>query len=84
MTDDQPALHHPIPMQSRVLVPLYFKDMRITNRIGTVTGIASAHVITTYNVTLDAPMNTVYGLIHCITVHGHELERLDGSNWRKK
>ena len=58
----QPALHKPIPMGSRVVVPdSYLKEKGIT---GTVAGISSTHILFTYIVILDKEVETDYGTVN--------------------
>lgn len=78
----KPTLHHAVPLHSRVLIPLNYHKDKGERRAGTVTGIASMHVIFGYIVTLDAPLETEYGIVTTVVVNGPELESTDGSNWR--
>ena len=67
----QPTLHKPIPMEARVIVPHI-------DRVGTVVGISSMHVVFTYIVLLDEPWEDQ----RAVVAHGPLLEGEDGSNWR--
>lgn len=76
----QPALHKPIPMGSRVIIPdTYLKEKGIT---GTVAGISSTHILFTYIVILDKEVETDYGLMRAIVVNGPELRGVNGEDWR--
>lgn len=76
----KPTLHHPVPMNARVIIPDYYGPFVKT---GTVVGVASMHVVFTYIVLLDKPHNDAdFGLISAVVVNGAELEGVDGTNWR--
>ena len=83
ITEPQPTLHKPIPMNTRVRLPRYFSDPFRTPILGTVVGISSIHVIFTYIVLLDVPLTISYGVVKAVVVSGPELESEDGeTNWR--
>lgn len=76
----QPTLHTPIPLQTRVLVPTHYVGKKVR---GTVAGIASLHVIFTYIVILDEPIDHEQGVTTAITITGTDLMNLDGVyEWR--
>lgn len=83
-----PALHRPVPMNSRVLVPSNYlgrPEADLASRTGTVVGISSMHVIFTYIVLLDIPYNDPdYGEMKALAAPGSELESATepGKNWR--
>lgn len=83
-----PTLHKPVPMNSRVFIPDYYIIDEISDNQrrlgGTVVGIANIHVIFTYIVLLDEPIQTEYGEFKAVVVNGAELEAEDGTNWRNK
>lgn len=75
----QPTLHKPVPMGARVVIPaLYVGEVRH----GTVVGIGFVHIVFSYIVLLDEPVNTPYGTMRAIPVVGGDLTGEDGSNWR--
>lgn len=79
---NQPTLHKPVPIGSRVKIPDYF-DKDKTPRFGRVAGISSVHVIFSYIVILDKPLQTEFGLVDAIIVNGPELKSEDGmSDWK--
>lgn len=78
----QPTLHKPVPMKTRVKIPSYFHADKEKERFGFVAGVASCHVIFTYIVLLDEPLETPYGEVNAVVVNGPELEAEDGSNWK--
>ena len=89
ITEPQPTLHKPIPMNTRVRLPRYFSDPFRTPIFGTVVGISSIHEIQadpfifTYIVLLDVPLTISYGVVKAVVVSGPELESEDGkTNWR--
>lgn len=77
----QPSLHKPVPMNSRVVIPSYFHASK-SPVLGTVVGISSMHVIFTYIVLLDEPIETEFGQMRAVVVNGAELTAEDGSDWR--
>jgi hypothetical protein len=76
----KPSLHKPVPMESRVIVPKHYLDRDDVK--GTVVGVASMHVIFTYIVLLDEPIDTEYGTCRAIVVNGPELRGENGEDWR--
>lgn len=74
----QPTLHKPVPMNTRVVIPALYAG---EERRGTVVGIAFVHVVFSYIVLLDEPVDTPYGSQRAITVPGGDLTGEDGSNW---
>ena len=71
---NQPTLHKPFSVNTRIKLPHYFSSDKDTPLFGTVVGIASMHVIFNYIVLLDKPIQTNYG---------PELKSEDGkTNWR--
>lgn len=76
----QPALHKPVPIGSRVLVPDHF--LKEKGVAGTIAGIASTHIIFTYIVILDKEVETDYGMVKAIVVNGPELRGVNGEDWR--
>lgn len=76
----EPALHKPVPMNSRVRLPLQWT---VREAKGTVVGISSMHVIFIYIVLLDEAIETEYGTCKAMACPGSELESEDGlTNWR--
>lgn len=74
-----PTLHYEIPIGTRVTVGQPY----CSERNGTIVGISSCHVIFTYIVLLDEPVDSVYGQMRAIAVNGPELSSEDGkTNWR--
>ena len=74
------TLHKPLPMNSRVIIPSgYINDKEFH---GTVVGISFLHIIFSYIVLLDNPVDTEYGEQRAVVVQGSALEGEDGSNWR--
>lgn len=65
-----PTLHKPVPMQTRVKIPIYYLGEQQT---GTVAGIAFQHVVFAYIVILDEPFFYQAEFITAITVLGSEL-----------
>lgn len=76
-----PTLHKPVPLDSRVKIPSYFHKDK-PSRFGKVVGIASMHVIFTYIVLLDKPLETQFGTVEAVVVNGSELESVTGENWK--
>lgn len=76
-----PTLHKPVPFGTNVVLPEYFSTSgeRLT---GVVAGIAFLHVLATYIIILDHPIQTEYGETKAVVVNGPELESPDGTNWR--
>lgn len=76
----EPSLHKPVPMGSRVKIPEYYIP---NSKTGTVVGISLMYVIFTYIVLLDEPIDSEFGKISAIAVHGTELVSEDGlTHWR--
>lgn len=75
----QPTLHKPVPMGARVIVPAHYAGHPVR---GEVVGISMMHVIFTYIVLLDEPIESEHGLLKALTIGGPELEAEDGGNWR--
>jgi len=67
-------------MGTKVIVPAGYAAIEAVT--GTVVGIASLHVIFSYIVLLDSPLQTEYGEWKAIVVHGPSLETPDGKNFR--
>lgn len=75
----EPGLHKPVPMGVRVKVKAPYVAGEAW---GEVVGIAAVHVIFTYIILLDNPIESVYGTVRAICVGGPELEGENGENWR--
>ena len=79
----EPTLHKPVPLQTQVIVPLHYLGPDRESYQGRVVGIASMHIIFTYIILLDVPVETEYGLTSAITVGGPELMNASGEYaWR--
>jgi hypothetical protein len=74
----QPTLHKPVPLQTRVIVPVQYLGADKHNFKGIVAGIATVHVIFTYIILLDEPIVTNDGLTSAIIVDGPNLMDEDG------
>lgn len=77
----KPAIHNPIPMETRVLVPLDGKAPSKNTRLGTVVGVAHKHIFFTYIILLDEPLSTEEGEVRAVAIHGPLLMTPDGKNW---
>ena len=78
-----PTMHKPVPINSRVKIPNYYSKDKNKNFFGTVVGISSMHVIFTYIVLLDEFLESEFGDLKAVVVHGTELESEDGlTNWK--
>lgn len=81
----QPTLHKPVPMNSRVRLPLEWcpgPAVGIPAK-GTVVGIASVHVVFQYIVLLDTPIISEYGQQRAVVCGGPQLTCLEtGKDWR--
>lgn len=76
----EPALHKPVPMDTRVRIPAHYLGKPA---VGTVVGVSSVHVIFTYIVLLDEAVSSEYGKIRALSINGAELDSEDGmTNWR--
>lgn len=73
----EPDLHKPVPMNARVIVPAY-----AGGGTGTVVGISSYHMIFSYIVLLDNPIEKEDGPHQAFAVHGTDLVGVDGSDWK--
>jgi hypothetical protein len=73
----EPALHKNVPMGARVVVPSY-----AGGGTGTVVGISSVHILFSYIVLLDVPIDSPYGITSAVCVGGPELNDVDGTHWR--
>lgn len=81
----EPALHKPIPLQTRVSIPKNYIGPDRESYAGRVVGISSLHIIFTYIVLLDVPVETEYGLTSAVCVSGAELMNEQGEyEWRLK
>ena len=81
----EPALHKSIPLQTRVIVPENYLGSDRDSYAGRVVGISALHIIFTYIVLLDVPVETEYGLTSAICVSGTELMNEQGKyEWRLK
>ena len=79
----EPTLHKPIPMETRVRFPRGLNPNATDYQYGTVVGVASLHVLFTYIVLLDEPMDSAEGRVRAVGVIGPLLESADGTkNWR--
>jgi hypothetical protein len=77
-----PTLHKPVPLQTKVKVPKTYTGGE-DEATGRVVGIAMMHVIFTYIVLLDQPLQTEDGLTEAFTIPGSQLMDLDGNYaWR--
>ena len=76
----------PVPLESRVLVPVSYIGEGRSSYSGTVVGIAATHIIFTYIVLLDEPVEDPQygGMLRAITVDGCNLrDTLGNYAWRK-
>lgn len=81
----EPALHNPVSLQTRVLVPEQYLGPNRESYAGRVVGISFLHVVFVYIVLLDVPIETEYGLTSAICVGGSELRNEQGEyQWRKE
>lgn len=81
----EPGCHKPVPLQSRVILPLHYLGPNRESYSGRVVGISSVQVVFTYIVLLDVPIETEYGLTNAICVGGAELMNEQGEyEWRLK
>jgi hypothetical protein len=72
-----PTLHKPIPMNTRVSIPM------LNGSFGRVVGIASMHVIFCYIVLLDDHLEINDEVVSAVSISGTELVSEDGkTNWR--
>ena len=79
----EPTLHKPVPMETRVRFSRDFTVDGTDYAYGTVVGIAHLHIVFSYIVLLDEPMEAPEGLMRAVCVIGGLLESEDGSqNWR--
>lgn len=81
MKMNEPTLHKPVLLNTKVLIPTYYHQEE-DRKSGVVVGIASIHVIFSYIVLLDEPLETIFGQMRTVVVNGPELEAPDGSNWK--
>lgn len=79
MTAYEPGLHKPVPMGTRVKVGRPYVD---SERLGTVVGVSSVHVVFGYIVLLDEAIPTDYGPARAIVMNGPEIETPEGVHFR--
>lgn len=78
----EPGLHKPVPMNARVRIPEHYLG-RGKRDTGTVVGIAAIHVVFSYIILLDEPIETEYGQTRALSIGGAQLESEDGlTHWR--
>lgn len=70
---NEPTLHKPVPMQTRVQVPVEWLGPGRESYLGTVAGISSIHMLFYYIVILDCPLETEYGTQTAVSVVGTQL-----------
>lgn len=79
----EPGLHKPVPLQTRVIVPEHYLGPNRESYAGRVVGISSLHVVFSYIVLLDSPIETEYGLTSALCIGGGELMNEKGeTEWR--
>jgi len=76
----QPTMHKPVPMGTRVVTTR--ESGYPAGHEGEVVGICHYHIIFTYIVLLDRPLESDYGLLRAIPIHGSYIETPDGKNFR--
>ena len=69
-------------MNTRVMVPELYLGKDHIDYKGTVVGVSSIHVIFTYIVLLDRPVQIEGEEMRAIVVVGPDLRGLDGTDWR--
>lgn len=80
---NQPTLHKPVPIGTRVRIPENYYKEKNKLRFGTVAGIASMHVIFTYIIILDELLDSEFGELKAVVVNGPELISEDGlTDWK--
>lgn len=80
---NQPTLHKPVPIGTRVRIPENYSKEKSQPLLGVVAGISSMHVIFTYIVILDKSLNSEFGELKAVVVVGPDLISEDGlTNWK--
>lgn len=77
-TKQNPTLHKPVPMQTRIIVPRQYLGIHRATFGGRVVGIASCNIIFMYIVLLDEPLMLWDEVVNAIVVDGCNLMDEDG------